>query len=854
MPNAKLEIYEPDATTNLVTNPRLTINTTGYTASGSAISRTLTRARWGLASLLVNTNGAGLLEGVYFSVNPGTQNQPYAGSLYARGSGTVRARLRDATNGIEFISERVSLDDRHWVRLEVLGRTGGAVSADLRLYVETVGSIQDVVFYADGFQIEAQHYVSSYCDGDLEDDLPRHAGDRYFRWTGTKHETTSTRSDRFRPAGRPRQIELADVGVYVTQASGLGMAPVLLNIQRLGAQDGSEVQSYRTQDRVLQMVFWARKDPQSAVCTPASLRELHLLRERLETLIKPDRSHGAQPFLLRYLDGPDSLEVFAHYESGLEFDGDLRFPYHNSFGVRMLAVRPYWISDSQDVLQLTANQQVANADSIIARIDGRWQALGGGTTNGEVRDIAVHPNGDVYVVGTFIGIDAPAPIDNITRGIARWNGSAWESCADGLDDGSAFQIAIAPDGTVYVAGDFDEFGGVVCNNVARYDPVTNTVTALGSGPGLSDLANSVAVDRDGIVYFGGAFTQTFGGGLTLNLITRYDPVANTFAAMGPGPGLDNSAPPDRVLGITIDLDGLTPFLNGLFDRNFGGSAGELRGVAIYDFATNSFDEPGDDGATSNDVRRTAISPDGKFYAGGFFTHIGVSDAASVAVYTRQDWLPLGRQGDGVGVGGIGGLRNIKVSEKNRVILGGDFSQATGAEFARFVASWNGTSFSHLDLELPGPINEVHGILLLGDDIYLGHEIIDVASLASAIQTVTNRGRASSGAVLEVLGPARLLWLENQTTGHVIRMDLEVQAGERVMIDLRPGMHKAISDFRGNVAAGILRDSDVGGFKLIPGDNRIAFFAVGTTGETEISLRWGIRHWSFDDIAWAQNTG
>src|SRR3990172_7906238 len=331
MPNAKLEIYEPDATTNLVTNPRLTVNTTGYTASGSAISRTLARARWGLASLLVNTNGAGLLEGVYFSINPTTQNQPYAGSLYARGTGTVRARLRDATNGIEFVSERVSLDDRHWTRLEVLGRTGGAVSADLRLYAETVGSIQDVDFYADGFQ-----------------------------------------------------IELADVGVYVTQASGLGMAPVLLNIQRLGAQDGSEVQSFRAQDRVLQMVFWARKDPQSAVCTPASLRELHLLRERLENLIKPDRSHGAQPFLLRYLDGPDSLEVFAHYESGLEFDGDLRFPYHNSFGVRMLAVRPYWISDTQDVLQLTANQQIPNSNAIIARIDGRWQALGGGTTNGEV--------------------------------------------------------------------------------------------------------------------------------------------------------------------------------------------------------------------------------------------------------------------------------------------------------------------------------------------------------------------------------------------------------------------------------------------------------------------------------------
>src|SRR3989304_4355194 len=122
MGNAKLEIYEPDATTNLVTHPRLTVNTPGYAASGSSISRTPARARWGLASLLVNTNGAGLLEGAYFSVNPGTQNQPYAGSLYARGSGTVRARLRDAASGIEFVSERVTLDDRRWAGLGGLGR------------------------------------------------------------------------------------------------------------------------------------------------------------------------------------------------------------------------------------------------------------------------------------------------------------------------------------------------------------------------------------------------------------------------------------------------------------------------------------------------------------------------------------------------------------------------------------------------------------------------------------------------------------------------------------------------------------------------------------------------------------
>jgi hypothetical protein len=86
------------------------------------------------------------------------------------------------------------------------------------------------------------------------------------------------------------------------------------------------------------------------------------------------------------------------------------------------------------------------------------------------------------------------------------------------------------------------------------------------------------------------------------------------------------------------------------------------------------------------------------------------------------------------------------------------------------------------------------------------------------------------------------------------MDLTVQDGETVRIDLREGKQDFVSDFRGNVADGILPDSDLTGFKLLPGENTIAFFARDTNSDTEISLRWAIHHWSFDDIVWAQSTG
>ena len=82
------------------------------------------------------------------------------------------------------------------------------------------------------------------------------------------------------------------------------------------------------------------------------------------------------------------------------------------------------------------------------------------------------------------------------------------------------------------------------------------------------------------------------------------------------------------------------------------------------------------------------------------------------------------------------------------------------------------------------------------------------------------------------------------------MDLNIVNGDRFILDLRQGRQKAVSDLMGNVMDGILPDSDVGDFRLIPGDNRIAFFALEQSGDTEISLKWDVFNWSFDDIAWA----
>lgn len=837
---SRLQIFEPEAATNLITNPRVANNADGFTASGSAISRSLDRARFGRASIRIETNGAGLQEGAYWRINPQTQNTFYGGSVYVRGTGTIQVRLRDGTNGIEFTGPRTVLHDNGWVRLEVIGRTGGNISDDITLFVETIGSVQDVTFYADGFQIEANSHITTYCDGDLEKDLPPHNGDPYFSWTGPENDSTSSRSDRYRPGGRPRNIEFEDVGVYVTQASGLGMPPIRLNVMRFGTLERSKVQNFQAQARAINLLFWAKKDPVTRVCTPASLRELHSLRERLEELIKPDRSPDAQPFRMRYIDNGQYLDVLAHYESGLEFDGDIRFPWFNSFGVRTLIPDPFWEADSQDVANLASNQSIVSADYIIARINGEWQALGTGA-NGLVRTIAIAPNGDIYAGGDFTSMGGVAN----TERIARWDGTAWNGLGAGVDNGSVVCLEFDGAGRLYVGGNFtDVDGGTDAEAIARYDPSSDTWTGImaGQGDGLDDMVTTITVTRSGRVYIGGLFDETDDSSLTVNKICRYDPDIDTAFAMGAGPGLDNT-----VNHTITDIDGEILVVGGNFEANFGGAAGELDRVITYGFDTNVFTEMSD--GSDERVRHFAKSLGAKIYAAGRPTNIGFNTVQKVAFWNGQEWYPLGNDGDGLSGGAD--ARWVAITPKGRAYFVGDFTGATGLPDNLVIpfCSWNGTTFSPEDLQLGGGVT-IYAVENKGEDIYLGYDTGGVAALASTVVTVTNRGKASIGPVLEIKGPLRLLRLANLTTGHTIRMDLRILDGERLLLDLRQGRQKAVTDFRGNVMDGILPDSDVGSFRLIPGDNRIAFFALEQSGDTEISLHWDVSNWSFDDIAWA----
>lgn len=836
---AQIEFVVPEAVTNYFTNPRFGDGaTTGLTAVGSALTSLLTRARWGVYSVRVVTNGAAANEGCYGTVTfaaPGTTDETWAGSVYIRGAGTVRVRLLDNTNTVQFTSDEVLLNDTRWTRVDVHGGYPTAC-LDMRLYVETT-TAEAVTFYVDGMQVEPNGYTTTYTDGDLELEIPQHQGDVYYKWNGVTNESTSSRSAECRLGGKTEEIENVDTDLYITNASGLGTAPVGLNVSEYAMIDGARVDGWKVNPRVVNIHFFAKRHINERVCYPADVSELHQQRQKLENIIKPDKAPNAQPFLMRYSDGRDSrkVEMYVHYEGGLEWTGDIRAPFFNDFMVRFLAVDPFAYEDTQDVHAPTGYETLADADYIVARIDGEWTEVGDADDN--VHIIKVAPNGDIYAGGAFTTIDG---VTANTTFIARWDGTAWNSLGGAANalNGVVRAIDFLADGDVLLGGGFTNYGANPCNRMVRYDPGADTFSTVGAQNGFDNQVYDFAVRDDGKVYTVGLFADDSTATVTYNKTALYDPTANTFATMGGGPGLNNSA-----VCATMDNDGLIVYIGGLFTTTTGGAANLLDGVTYYDPGDNSFNAMGTGLNAVVTVYDMLCTHDNRVYAVGQFTHIGYVDANYVGVWNGREWYPLGVEGDGFTLEGGGtAVRCLEENYKNLLFIGGDIASATDSALYRGFGSWNRSRFQHWDLVMP--TNHVYTIATKNDDIWIGFND-DGSSIAAEVFTVENIGKSTTYPVLEVLGPCYVEWLENQTTGEIVRLDLDILAGERVVIDFHPLNRFARSSIRSNVIKDVLADSD--NLRLLPGDNVLAMFCEDTDSNTDISIRWPIVHWGFDDL-------
>jgi surface protein len=282
-----------------------------------------------------------------------------------------------------------------------------------------------------------------------------------------------------------------------------------------------------------------------------------------------------------------------------------------------------------------------------------WSALGSGV-DAICRAISISPDGTkVYVGGEFSEAGG-----NPANYIAVWdvNTQTWSALGTGTGPGTGFvrSIAVSSDGNkiyantsvwdvststwtqfgtitgpsksittlklnpdnskLYVGGTFITVGGITVNNIAVWNIITSTWSALGSG--LIPSSSTIDISSDGSkVYVGGNFT--IAGGITVNNLALWDVTTESWSAIG----TTNIAP---ITAIVLSPDNKYLYVNSTNPTisNY---------ISVWDITTSTWS--GLDGELNASCAYLDINSDGtKLYIGGTFTLAGGIVANSIVEY------------------------------------------------------------------------------------------------------------------------------------------------------------------------------------------------------------------------------
>ena len=164
-----------------------------------------------------------------------------------------------------------------------------------------------------------------------------------------------------------------------------------------------------------------------------------------------------------------------------------------------------------------------------------WSELGGGT-NGTVRALAVDSNGNLYVGGSFSILYNGLTVNSI----AKWKNNTWSELGGGTN-GTVRALAVDSNNNVYVGGSFatvTNLNGsttavVTASRIAKWK--NDTWSELGGG--VSSTVNVLAVDSNNNVYVGGDFATVSSlnnSSVSANFIAKWNPNSNTWSALGSG--------------------------------------------------------------------------------------------------------------------------------------------------------------------------------------------------------------------------------------------------------------------------------------------------------------------------------
>ena len=588
-------------------------------------------------------------------------------------------------------------------------------------------------------------------------------------------------------------------GASVQGHEGFGLPPVRHITQDVYQQPGALLQDIKVESRMVILT-------ESVWATNRTRKDLHRARAELLDALRWDRGERAEASVLRYTVDGESFDLNVVY-AGMAESRQGRDGVNEILSIRLMAHDPVWWDDEESDLVLDWQDDLGVL-YIAAKLDGQWDNLGPpaavavGPNGGRIiYAIAEDPaTGNIYVGGDFDNWD------NLGAGVGEcivmWDGTNWNAVGGSLND-IVLGLQFAPDGTMYVCGEFTNGGGgagpAAQSYIVQYDPDTNTYTDVGGGAGAGAVTTvyDAVIGHDGTLYIGGIFTNWAGRGSPAGDYIVQLALGGAWATVGGGL---NGA----VYEMAIALDGNLWVVGGFTQT---GGAAPLSRVGEWDVAGAAWIEPL--GGVDQAARGVKVAQDGTVYVCGLFTLANPgADQITVNYVTSWNgvaWSPLGA-----------GLDNnayyIVIGNDDTVYVSGQFTQAGPLTVADRVARWNGFSWAHLDVDLPGTPLVRSMLVSAANELYLGFDTQGTAEVAG-VTAVTNTGSALSYPIIEVKNEGLLQTIINETLGHELLFDYQILDGEIVTIDMTFGQKTITSSWRGNVLGELLSNSDLGIFKL-----------------------------------------
>jgi uncharacterized delta-60 repeat protein len=221
-------------------------------------------------------------------------------------------------------------------------------------------------------------------------------------------------------------------------------------------------------------------------------------------------------------------------------------------------------------------------------------------------------------------------------------------------------VAVQPDGRIIIGGAFTQFNGVDRNYVARLNSAGPLDFGFNIGTGANGLVSAVAFDpADGDVLLAGAFTTV--NGSPRNRVARLTSTGATDLAQDQPSGLDAA-----VYALALQADSKT-----IIGGSFSVPKPCLARLRVNGSPDTSFDT----GAGANGpIFAVAMQADGGVVAGGSFTSIDGTSRSRVARFFGDGGLDLTFVPATVAGGSVFA---IAIQSDLKVIIGGDFTSVGG---------------------------------------------------------------------------------------------------------------------------------------------------------------------------------